>query len=918
MKRTRMKRTRMKRMGKRLTAFVLSAAMLLLSAFPALAGETEAQGLSGAAYQEKYVEGLMERYEAYISSDEYLELVNGEFAHTQYMEEIADKLAAVAYSEYVEEGDSWLQKEWKRAQALNHNMNAVTFNGIIWCARFLTDKNLDQEAYEGYLMNLLSMQEKGYSATVLQQAEYDAAVDGGQTMMDLGWLTLKTAVDLGGIPLDKVLDGELWKALMAYEQCTNGIQFTAELSMDGYNALSILSYLNIDTRRKTFLEELGAYADKTHHEKLKKASETMVEMSNLRLAGAVSQFGNGLEAANFVNSASETMTNDGFLEVLSKAAGRALTEKRFDSDTLAAGAVRCGLKYASYLGPITAGLQIGGLVGSLIYGDQYEWIREVTVMYEIGEALKSAHQAAVTQAAGAKNDADRYEAVCRLVSSGEMLCLALCRGEYAAIQYMKELRKAAEDNLQRANVVMDSQEDLFSQDARNRIQLAESERDTYHTEEEYDAEYTRQAARIDKLYQSLNEILPAKEEVENNGHTVVGYRGDVYYIRYNGGSFERSGLFCSYDTADKAVNRLICRHADGSESQIYSGPVSGNLYIWKNWAAAETNDGDILLVQMDEARSTAIKTSLIKEGRIEGIDEVNGRLICRDGKSLFSVDMETADFHQIRGGTGARLIEMKEDTVYLAETGKGNEIMLLAADSSGENVRSLGTISISGGSGLMGGIHGAQVTDDYLYALYAYVAGTGFYLQEAAMFRADLKEEGRTEKLLDLGEITALEFFVETDKDGQDVLYYVYEPDMVYTTLYLEEAYVQEKGMQRMTWDKKRSAADIPVSSLGDTVYLDGAMKRRLEGELEYTTLIPESVLNRLAECKLVWDSSGTDDTATIRDVELVDGSVYFSLTYNEREYGNDFGWRPSYLRRYTRFYRMELGGDEAELIYEY
>lgn len=878
----------MKRTGKRLMSLVLSAVMSLLPSLAALAEETPAQGLSGAAYQKEYVEGLMERYEEYISADDYMELVNGEFAHIQYMEELADKLDSAAYS------------------------------GIIWCARFLTDKNLDQEAYENYLMNLLAMQEKGYSATVLQQAEYDAAVDGGQTMLDLGWLTLKTAVDLGGIPLNQVLDGELWKALMAYEQYTNGIQFTSELILDGYDALSIISYLNIDTRRKAFLEEMSAYADKTHHETLSKASRTMVEMSNLRLAGAVSQFGSGLGAADFVNSASETLTNDGFLEIISGAAGRALKTGSFDSDTLAAGAIRCGLRFASYLGPITAGLQIGGLAGSLMYGDEYEWTREITVMYEIGEALKSAHQAAVTQAAGAKNDSDRYEAVCRLVSSGEALCLALCRGEYAAFQYMKELRKNAEDNLRRVKAIGDAQDAFLSQDARTRIRIAESELETYHTAEEYDAEYRRQADRIDRLYQSLNRILPVRGGVENNGHTVVGDRGDIYYIRYNGDSFEQSGLFGHYDPGEKAVNHLVCRHADGSESQIYSGPVAGNLYIWKNWAAAETNDGDILIVELNEARSAGIKTSLVKGGSIEGIDEVYGRLICRDGDSLFSVDMETTDFHQIRSGTGVNLIGIKGDTIYLAERSGDDGIMLLAADSSGANVRSLGVISISGGSGLMGGIYGAQVTDEYLYALYACVAGTGHYLQEAAMFRADLKEEGRTERLLDLGEITALEFFVETDKDGHDILYYVYDPDMVYTTLSMEESDVQEKGMQRMTWDGKRSAADIPVSSLGDTVYLDGAMKRRMEGELEYTTLIPESVINRIAECRLGRDSNGTDDTSTIHDVELIDGSVYFCLTYNQRDHGTDFGWRPSYLRRYTRFYRMELGKDEVDLIYQY
>ncbi|MGN0158363.1 MAG: hypothetical protein ACI39W_04345 [Brotaphodocola sp.] len=910
----------MKQPGKRLISLILSVLLSVLSPLTAMAGEISEKGLTGSAYQEQYVEGLMERYEEYIASDSYLELINGEFAHTRYMEELMDKLSTVAYSGYVEEGDSWLEKEWKRAKALNHNMNAVTFNGVIWSARFLTDKNLNQEAYETYLMNLLAMQEKGYSSTVIQQAEYDTAVDAGQTVFDLGWLTLKTAVDLKFIPLDKVLDGDLWRALKRYEQYTNGIKFSSKLEMDGLDALSVISYLNIDTRRKTFLEELSGYANKNDHKKLSQAAKTMVDMSNLRLAGMVSEFGNGYAAADFVNGASEMMTNDGFLEVISGIASKALKDKALDSKALGKRAVKCGLKFASVLGPISVGLQLGGLVGSLWYGEEYEWTGEVTVMYEIGEALKSAHQSAVVQVASALNDSERYEAACKLVSSGEALCLALCRGEYAAFQYMTVLRRDAEKNLKKLNEMKELSA-FTSPGTLVRIRLAENQLEKYLTAGEYEAEYNRQAARIDKLYQSVNAIIPVRETVKNNGHTVVGYRGDIYYIRYHEGSFEPTGLFCQYMNEADAVNQLVCRQEDGSESTIYSGPISGNIYLWKDWIAVETNDGDIAIIELDSSGRAGKNSAVIKDGRIEGIDEAFGRLICSDGEGLFSVDMSNTALHRIRNrtnDTGISFIGIRVNTVYMAEQSGDGEITLLSADSDGGNVCSLGKVAVSSEIGFMGRIYGAQVTDEYLYALYACVAGTGFFLQEAAIVRADLKNPGKVETLLDVGEVSAVEFFVESDDNGQDVLYYVNEPDMIYTLLHLEEAVVHETGIQKMLTDGSMIAAEIPVSCLGDTVYLDGAMKRRMDGELEYTTLIPASVIDGLAECELGQKVDGKSDAAIIHDVELIDGTVYFSLTYNQRESINDFGWRPSYRHRYTRFYQMEAGSSEVRQIYQY
>lgn len=907
-----------KQLGKRLTALALSVILTVLSPTAAWAAEHSGQGLSGTLYQEQYVKGLMERYQEYIASDGYLDLIEGDFIHTRYMKDVMEQLTVVSLNEYVEEDDSWAEKVLKWGRTFDHNVEATARSSVVWAARMLTDKGLNQEAYEQYLMNLLAMQEKGYSDTMLQQAEYTAAVDTGQNMKKLGWLSLKTVVELKITPLNALIGDDLWKNLKEYEQFYKRMKFTQDLAIEGADEITMLCYLNLDKRRKSFLSEVSAYADQNGNKKLGRAAEAMEDLANLRMAGIVSELTDAHNVSSIANSISEAATNDGFLEVISNLASKALRKGTRNSKLLENAVVRRGLKFASYLGPIAAGLEIGGLIGSLMCGSQYEWTRETTVMYELGNALKSAHMDAVLQTARAKNDTERYEAVCRLVATGETLCLALCRGEYAVLQYASELRESAEGNFKVINALENFALNQVSSDAHIWTRIAEKKLADSPTIEEYEEAYRSQADRINGLYQSINAIIPAESQLENNGHTVVGYNGDIYYIRYNNNSFCQDGFFCYYTLNQNCSNQLVCREKDGSERVICSGDISGNIYIWKDRVAVQANDMKILLTTLDKDRDGEAGKRLIKECRIEGIDEVNGRLICGWSDSVFSIDMETGNFHSIRDTKFVRVIGTKGDTVYMSEESGSGGIRLVSANSAGEDVRVLGSLSVSSEwPKLMGGIMGTQITDDSLYAVYGYIAGTGSFWQEGAIVRADLNGNSTVKTLLDVGEVSAPEFFVEPDDNGRDVLYYVNTMDQAYATLEAQDAFVHNKGLYKRTADGSVSSTNIPVSFRGDTVYLDGAMKRRMDGDLTYTALVPATVINSLAECQ-VDDGDWTSDATIVHDVELVGDTVYFSMTYNVRDSSNDFGWRPAYIRRYTRVYQMELGGSEAQMIYQY
>ena len=60
---------------------------------------------------------------------------------------------------------------------------------------------------------------------------------------------------------------------------------------------------------------------------------------------------------------------------------------------------------------------------------------------------------------------------------------------------------------------------------------------------------------------------------------MVQYGSDLYYWKYNNGSFEHQALLANYHPVSTAQNELICQKEDGSEEVVLSACAMGNLFI---------------------------------------------------------------------------------------------------------------------------------------------------------------------------------------------------------------------------------------------------------------------------------------------------------------------------------------------------
>ena len=59
-------------------------------------------------------------------------------------------------------------------------------------------------------------------------------------------------------------------------------------------------------------------------------------------------------------------------------------------------------------------------------------------------------------------------------------------------------------------------------------------------------------------------------------------------------------------------------------------------------------------------------------------------------------------------------------------------------------------------------------------------------------------------------------------------------------------------------------------------------------------------------------------DLVNYEHMYYADGFLYFDVVYNLYDIDYSIGWRDGYRRLRTDVYRLQLGGEEAELLYSY
>lgn len=395
---------------KSVVALLLSA-LLLIGMLPGSVLADEAQ--EAEAYRER----VFQRYEDYCSGQNtYAHLID---------------TSRFAYCAWADEIESY---------------NAVE-KAILWATHKLLGKELDTEAYMDYLTKIMALMDRGLTETLAAQANYTAKENGLKQAMDIGAATLSAFLDVGYLE-------KFNKDLKALGAGIDLIKIVAETTVDTSAAMLATALSESCAHKVAFLE---AIRDNTDDKALKKAAESLISTATLEFAFHLDKrtFSAVLDSADFTTY---WLDEDNLGDAIEAAGNRlakefepwaryvlgdnSLTQKL----STAGGAALFGMgKLLSAYGCIKTGFAIGGAVMAPFFADDVELFREMKAMDEIGGALTTALPSLVKAANGGSSDT-KLTAIRDFVAVGEGLCYVRLRGEYCAVESIRD-KKTAPQNL---------------------------------------------------------------------------------------------------------------------------------------------------------------------------------------------------------------------------------------------------------------------------------------------------------------------------------------------------------------------------------------------------------------------------------------------------------------------------------------
>lgn len=412
--------------------------------------------------------------------------------------------------------------------------------------------------------------------------------------------------------------------------------------------------------------------------------------------------------------------------------------------------------------------------------------------------------------------------------------------------------------------------------------------------------------------------------VLNNGGLYVKYNGNVYYRRYTADSYSSDGIWGTYESIAGSKKDMICLKEDGTTKVAFRDTGNGNIFIYNNKMYLERYEEDYLSsvysIDLDGKNEKHIGT-----GRIEGIDEEKGILVCTlvdesntyqlyqldcaSGKlSKYDLEIPCIEVVSIKDGVVYYLGEVDFDKSQLGEIklcsvavdGK-DQVLLVQTEPDLYEYGDRGTI-----------VPCIQFVEDTIYFSYGAYGGTGNFYQGGKIAR--INKDGTDFAVLLGNELKKEDSKEDNSLEGfnmnfvGDIFYVAKEKDN--TELYYSNLDYQNNYSLDLNTGKI-AESDFPIYAEGIPFEFNGGVNMYLKASPHMTTLIPKVDYSFL---KLEKDA----DYLTINDIEVCDGWVYYRLEANESNPEASIGWRDGYHRIKTTVVRQALKGQSAEALYEY
>ena len=393
--------------------------------------------------------------------------------------------------------------------------------------------------------------------------------------------------------------------------------------------------------------------------------------------------------------------------------------------------------------------------------------------------------------------------------------------------------------------------------------------------------------------------------VTNNGGTVVKCGNDVYYWKYNENSYEKQAVLADYAQLHTGQNKLVCQSKDGSEDVLVTTSGTGNIYIVENTLYFEkllSNGGrEICFISRTNGKWDTATVKTLCKGCIYAADDEKGKLILSKEGILTVLDVVSGEFTNIDINTNGTFIMYHDGKVYyqgVATTyynAQHGEMLLYVADLKGNKelltITSADLYDYTDGGEVA--VQCMQIHNEYIYYSYGSYAGTANYYQGGNICRMSM--DGKENEVL----VTeaAGEFYVyDTGNQTKLICSAAYED--------ISEISVKSIGVE----DKTKLKSDMKLGSLGEPFYTsDKSYWIYMDVTGECTSLITKA--------DYVNESSMRAD---IKDVEVIDNEVYYTVVYSKYNEAVSVGWRDGYDWVKTVVYKKDLNSGKVSTVYTY
>ena len=362
----------------------------------------------------------------------------------------------------------------------------------------------------------------------------------------------------------------------------------------------------------------------------------------------------------------------------------------------------------------------------------------------------------------------------------------------------------------------------------------------------------------------------------NNGGRYVQYGGAVYYWKYNTDCIEPSGVWGQFMDVPGVRRDMARLHADGGEETVFSEEGYGGIWIY---------DGRFYLTKLDDkGDSHVFSTSMTGEdsraigpGVIFALDEARGLLIITrptdDSVSVYDMNSQTKEPLPIMHAE-LLLYDAAGAALYYRDYGLGeyDVVKLCSVNIETGQARDIAMLELADCEALAEAqwveFKGTRLEGDTLHIFLAGYGGTAHMYYGSAAFAVDMAGDG---VLRD-----------ETPKESD--WFGVNQP------FHLGGEGPFESQVSDFAWYVCPGGGEAPKAVL-------------LEEEL--------------AALGLPGGPYYYDDAfADVREAELVDGAVFFSVWQGPRNEAEDIGWRSAYGFGGAHVYRKDLSSGEIKELY--